>query len=372
LSVLAVEMMGSKARLLVIRIGDLGDVLLATPALAALREAHPKARIDVLTSSIGAAILAGTDLVNSLVPVERHLLDRQVSALSPQVWLQVVRLLGKLRGRYDVAILMHHLTTQWGAMKWRALLWGVRPQLSVGLDNGRGSFLTLRVADAGFGASHEAEYALRLVGTLGASTASRPLQYRVGEAPRAKAADILAGARRPLVAIHPGSGLFSTARRWPAVSFAALADALVEEFGATVVLLGGDGDDSEQVASLMHHRPLNLAHRTPSLELLAAVLAQCALFVGNDSGVMHLATAVGIPVVALFGPTDPAAWGPWRPGGSPAAPAIALQGPCPSGKQPCLYRGHSLGSRSGCRERGCLEQLRPERVLAAIRSLGVL
>jgi ADP-heptose:LPS heptosyltransferase len=85
--------------------------------------------------------------------------------------------------------------------------------------------------------------------------------------------------------------------------------------------------------------------------------------------VMHLAAAANCPVVAIFGPSNAKAWGPWRPSGERVAPALVLTGRCPTGG-PCLYRGHSLGPREGCAERQCLDSISPEQVTDAVRGLA--
>jgi ADP-heptose:LPS heptosyltransferase len=118
----------------------------------------------------------------------------------------------------------------------------------------------------------------------------------------------------------------------------------------------------------MRRPAIDLSGRT-DLMTLAAVLRRCRLFVGNDGGVMHLATAVGAPLVAVFGPSNAAAWGPWRPSGTP--PAVVVGAPCPR-SGPCLYSGHSLGDRDGCPTRECLTELHPDEVMRVVERLGVL
>jgi heptosyltransferase-2 len=132
--------------------------------------------------------------------------------------------------------------------------------------------------------------------------------------------------------------------------------------GMRVVIVGGPDEASlaAQVAAAAGPASLNLAGRT-SLSTLGAVLQRCHTYAGNDSGVTHIAAAVGTPVVAVFGPTNAAAWGPWTGGGA-AAVVFQAQLPC----SPCVYRGHSLGTPEGCPRRTCLELVTPEQVVAAV------
>jgi ADP-heptose:LPS heptosyltransferase len=114
---------------------------------------------------------------------------------------------------------------------------------------------------------------------------------------------------QPFIAIHPGSG--SSKKNWPVEHYAALALDLYRTFRGTILLIEGPAD--EQIAAqlkgeLSDKCPVIL--QSPDLPVLAAILQECALFIGNDSGITHLAAAMNIPVVALFGPSDPHIWGP--------------------------------------------------------------
>jgi ADP-heptose:LPS heptosyltransferase len=115
---------------------------------------------------------------------------------------------------------------------------------------------------------------------------------------------------RGVVALHPGSG--GAAKRWPAASFAELANRLRAD-GCVPLVIEGPADAGpvgEMLAAMAHgHQPPRIA-RNLSIEALAALLARCGAYVGNDSGVSHLAALVGIPTLTLFGPTDPAVWRP--------------------------------------------------------------
>jgi heptosyltransferase-2 len=358
----------SPARILVIKLADLGDALTATPALRALRTAFPRAQVDILTSPAGAAVLGGLPGVANTIVADRHLLDSPSGWLRPRTWRQIRDLVGALRrGRYDALLLMHHLSTPLGTLKWRALVAAIGAR-SVGLDNGRGGFLDVRVEDGGFGALHEVQYGLLLAGALGATCVDTSLEVPITDAARATAQSLLAllgGA--PYAVVHPGSGGYSLARRWFPERFASAADGLVRGLGLRVVLVGGAQDGVDRVRTLMGEPYLDLCGRTDILTL-AAVLEGAALFLGGDSGVMHLATAAGAPVLALFGPTDVRAWGPWRPPGPGAKPVATIHGACPQGG-PCLYAGHTVGRRDGCPTRDCLQSIQVQDVLSRARDL---
>jgi len=362
-------MPNAEKRFLVIKLADVGDVLTATPALRAIHETHPMAKVDVLTSTSGAAILAGNQSVDEAIVADRHLADSPRSLARPRGLITLARTVSCLRRRhYEVAFLMHHLSTPVGALKWRALSAAVRADLLIGLDNGRGSFLHVRVHDRGFGVIHEVEYGLEVAAAAGAAAADHSLSLTIPDPARREADALVDGLSGPIVAVHPGSGGFSLARRWPTKRFAALADALIERYQAAPVLVGSSSDGVAEVRALMRRPALDLSGRT-SLMALAAVVERCALFVGNDSGVMHVAAATTVPLLAIFGPSNARAWGPWRP--ESAVPTVTLVGDCPRGA-PCLYTGHSVGLRDGCPERHCLTAITVEQVMDAIASMHVL
>ncbi len=354
-------------RLLVVKLADMGDLLTATPALRALRESFPTARLEALITPHTLPLLTRSPLVDEVITFPKARYDSLLLTFYPPSLLGLFRLWRELRRRrYDKVIILHHLTTLWGTAKYAALALSIGAKERVGLDNGRGFFLTRRAKDLGFGGRHEVEYWLEVVGLLGAGTEDKRMQAPFSEEDEREVEELLQGSKgSPLVALHPGSGGYSPARRWPPERFAQVADGLIEEYGVEVALVGGpeEGRLTRQVASLMSHPSLDLGGRT-SLPLLAALLRRCHLFVGNDSGVMHLAAAVGTPVVAIFGPSNPSAWGPW----GVKSEVVRVEMDC----SPCFYRGFRLGRREGCHDPKCMDGITPEMVLAAVERLGVL
>ncbi|MFQ6016234.1 MAG: glycosyltransferase family 9 protein, partial [Anaerolineae bacterium] len=352
-------------RILVVKLSDIGDVLTATPALRALRQSFPKAQLEVLLPPNSREVLDGSPLTDQLIIFDKFQYDRPLDALAPTNLTTALRLGRWLRERrLDTLILLHHLTTGWGALKYATLALASGAPRRLGLDNGRGWFLTDRVKDHGFGFKHEVAYWLDVVGELGATTEDSRLEISITAEEEEYAANLLNGGQTaaagrigPVVAVHPGSGGYSRARRWSAAGFAQVADALVERYGARVMLVGKGSDGLAEVAALMKREARNLADQT-TIKQLAALLKRCDLFLGNDGGVMHLAAAVGTPVVAIFGPSNHRAWGPW---GDEHA-VVRLDLPC----SPCFYRGFELGTPEGCASRECLTSITSQQVLAAI------
>ena len=418
--------LGPCPRILAIKLATLGDLLLALPSFRALRTRYPAARLDLLTTTASAPLIADSPLVDRVYTLDLDV-ARGVPLLGSLTY-SATTLAQLRRNRYDAALLLHHLTLPAGRRKHRALLAVIAPRITAGLDNGHGGFLNLRVPDGGFGAYHEAEYALAVADAVGAaplaphervprladlgwgelvSSAPAPrLHGSEGRAERftteategteeregssapnleAVRAEPLQGGGEggqatpskadpnhvsgtPLVALHPGGGAYSLARRWPSARYTGLAAALHAEAGARIVVIAGSGEEElagEVVAALGTPDWARVATPVTPREL-AALLVRCALFVGNDAFPMHLAAAAGIPVVAIFGPSNAHAWGPCAPG-EPDRVAIVRRDELPC--SPCFYRGHDLGLREGCPPRMCLTNLPVERVLAAARRL---
>ncbi len=343
-------------RFLFVQLADIGDLILTTPAIAALRQAHPDAHIALLTAPHTAAVLP-EGLVDALITAPKGLFSPKL-LLRPPSWGALYRLARGLRGgRYDAIIYCHHFTLRLGLLKFRFIAMASGAAHHVGLDNGRARFLTRAVPDGGFGARHQAQYWLDLVALLGADPTPRPAQVAIAPQNPLPPDDT-----RPTIIIHPGSGGYSHARRWPSAYFAQVADALYHQLGARVVLVGTTADDADKVRAHAQHPPLDFSGRT-TLPQLARLLASANLFIGADSGVMHLAAAVGVPVLAIFGPSNPDAWGPWTPRGRSMVLRAAPE--C----SPCSYVGHEIGLRDGCPARTCMKLVTPEQVVSAAQRL---
>jgi exopolysaccharide biosynthesis WecB/TagA/CpsF family protein len=339
-------------RILIVQVADIGDLILATPALAALREAHPGAHLALLTTAHAAPVVAGTGLIDEIITFERQAFNSSRAFFRPANLRRILALRG---GRWDALIFLHHFTLRLGTLKFAliGLVSGARRR--IGLENGNGWFLTERLPDAGFGARHQAQYWLDLAGLLGAATTPRRAQVHVEQS--ASLLNTSGG-----IVLHAGSGGYSLARRWDAAQFAAVADALHAETGKPIVLVGGRGDDAQAVQAAMRAPCIDLSGQT-TLPQLAGVLSRAALFIGADSGVLHLAAAVGVPVVAIFGPSNPDAWGPWQPGGHVTVVRSAPE--C----SPCSYVGHRIGLREGCPARTCMRMVTAAQVVAAGQGL---
>ncbi len=301
-------------RVLILKPCCLGDVLLATPLARALAEAWPEAAIDWAVDDHSRPILAGNPHLAERLDATGVVRGAYNLAALPRL-IRAVR-----RGGYDVVFVPDRSPV----MTLVAWLGGVAER--VGLDSaGRGRLHTVRVPVPPL--RHEAALYLDLARAAGVPAGDPRPVFRVSKGDRAAALRALsslpaAGLR---VALHPGGGVNPGMRlpekRWPAQRFGALVDRLSRGLGAHLVLLGGPGE-CDVVSAVQTAARVPVLDLAGQLELgqVAAVIEACDLYVGNDTGVTHLATAVGTPVVAIFGPTDPRRYGPVPGTGVAVAP----------------------------------------------------
>jgi lipopolysaccharide heptosyltransferase II len=294
--------MTSPKRILLIKPSSFGDIVQSLPVLAALKRSWPDAEVDWAIKPEWAQLIEDHPLLHQIVLFPRGLAD-------------ALRCGKSLRApRYDLVIDLQGLLRS-GLY---AIMTGCRARAGFADSREGSSWCYTRRVKMPAGRVHAVDRCLELVRQLGvtAGPAVRfPLPEGVAERQWADAlwnrenindAEIIC-------VIHPGARWLT--KRWPADRFARLADRLIVEHGARVILVGG-GDGLgvlDEVRGQMKQKALNLGGTT-NLRQLAALLRRATLLITNDSGPMHLAAAVGTPVVALFGPTDPRRVGPYGHG----------------------------------------------------------
>lgn len=326
-----------------------GDAIMALPALRAVRNRFPHADIAILARPYVADIYREQGICNQLVVYDSQ--TKHAGILGRE------RLAAELRGqKFDVALLLQNaFDAAW--LVWRA---GIPERIGYARD-GRGFLLTkpIPVPKTGEIPPHEKFYYLELLRRAGWID-SVPDEYvitlNVSELRRRRAEEFLvqSGARRNSLRIAIGAGAsYGSAKCWPPSRFAELANRLQSESDADVILFGtaSEAAVTRAISSELHRPPIDLTEKT-SIADLPALLSHCHLFIGNDSGAMHVAAAVGLPVVAVFGPTDPY-------GTAPVTPrcTIVQQKPYCS---PCFLRHCPTDHR-------CMRAITPEMVEAAAK-----
>jgi len=311
--------------------------VLATSVLDPLRARFPGAAIEWVTDAAYRPLLEGLPQLAAV-----HALPRGGAG-------GALALRDALRWRYDVAIDLQNKVRSAVVARGAALR-----SLTFRRRTPRGALLALAGRDRPLERAHATALYAEVLAPLGIDRAG-PLHVHLSPAARALAADALSAVRAPAVAIAP-SARWAT-KRWPPERFAAVADGLAAG-GASIVIAAGPADRDVVAAMRGAMRaPIAADLSTLPVDALAAALARVRLVVANDSGPVHLATAVGTPALALFGPTSPVRWAP-----PPPARAISLGLPC----APCSNHGSDVCPEGHHR---CLADLAPEVVLAAAREL---
>lgn len=296
---------GDSPRILLLQIAGIGDLLLATPALDALRERYPNARIDLLASDRSAPLLAGHPSLHEVYALKVSAIRQP---LSPSAWRQFAGVIGPLqKNGYDALVSLHNVATARGAWTMALLMSALKAPLWVGRNSdGRFPLFDLQLEESLHDPVPEPLTKLRVVQLLGADPAPRPLSLPLTAETRARAKELLSGAER-WAALMPGCE--DSFRRWPLERFAGVA-AELKTRGFTVAALGGSDDKTLCDAVADASDGISFAGQLSLLES-AAVLQRCHAAVSNNTGTMHLAAAVSTPLVALFAPGHVARYRPW-------------------------------------------------------------
>ena len=284
--------------LLLIKLRYIGDVLLATPTVRAIKAARPHVRVTMMVNRGTEDVLSGNPDIDEIVILDKRSLVTQFQLIA-----------GLRRRRFDTVI---DLTDGDRAA---VLSWVSGAPVRIGFNDEhrwRGRFYT-QVVQSAPGVQHRIDRDLEALKPMSIQADSRnPQLWLTPEV--ADSADQLLdqlGVQRSqsIVMLQPGARYWFKA--WPPERFAELADRLTFQHGCQVLIGGShqEGDLAQQIQQMAKSRPISMAGRT-TMKQFAAIAKKSALFVGNDSGAMHIASAVGTPVVALFGPSSPVEWGP--------------------------------------------------------------
>lgn len=277
-------------KILLVRIDRIGDLVLSTPFLRNVRECFPGAEVTLLGNAFARELLHGGELVDRILVIDQ--------GAGPGV------LRGLASEGYDLAVDMHYDYV----LKTALLTRRARARCSAGFDiAGRGALFD--IATPAPGGRHFIEETFAILRTLGFQP--RQVSPEVHLPPQAYdvARDMLShqGVGTRYAVLHPGG--FYPEQRWPAPRFAQLADQTAG-LGLTPVFIGGEGDRPllEEIAGTMAVRPAVLCGQ--GIGASAAAIGQSGLFIGNNSGPLHIACALNVPSVSTMGPTDPVRFWP--------------------------------------------------------------
>ena len=299
-------------RVLAIRLDNLGDVLVTTPAIHAMRESLPDATITLLASPVGAQAGRLNPDVDEVIVYDAPWMDPWSRLpLDPAREMEVIAQLSA--GRYDAAVIFSSFRQSPLPAAYLCYLAGIPLRLAASID-GPGSLLTTRHRHPEQ-MMHEVERGLDLVAAVGMRTSDDRLVLRVPDGAREEVAGLVSD-QRPLIVVHPGCSM--PARTYPWEQYVEVVDILARDLGARVVLTGADDERPLVDAILAHIKPWSRTQVTTAAGSLAfpafcALIEAADAIVTNNTGPMHMAAALGTPVVALFALTNPPEqWGPWK------------------------------------------------------------
>ncbi|MBA3269752.1 MAG: glycosyltransferase family 9 protein [Acidobacteria bacterium] len=353
---------GRTLKILLVRLRLIGDVVFTTPAITALRQRFPTARISYLVELVAEPVVRGNPHLDEVIVVER-----------PRGWRRLrydLALAARLRrARFDLVIDFH------GGPRsaWLTRATGAARRIGYALP-GRGWAYTemLPWTPALVPPRHSVENQfdlLRPLGIPGAASEVPPVEMAEDAAAATSVARRLQNAGVPadsaLVVMHVSAG--NPFRRWPAGHFAEVAATLARAQSSRRIIISSgpsERDSADIIAASAQSLAPDVAERILrcgefDLAELRALVARAALYIGGDSGPMHIAATTTVPIVALFGPTLPQRSIPWRTSGTSAIGVDAGPLPC----RPCHQRRCEPGDFR------CLTRIEPARVIAAAEQL---
>lgn len=333
--------------ILVIRTAYIGDVVMTLPLLKPLRERFKKARISFLTSTKAKDVLENNPYVDEIItydpfwfyPSKKGEYTGFIRELKKKRFDLVIEARGDIR---DIML----------------LAWPLRARYRVSYGVGGGSFLLTHVVPHEK-INHRVDYHLDIARFLGCKVSDVEWRIYLTDDEKKRVEEFLGrkniDLKKPIIAIHPGSR--KELKCWSPEGFAETGDYLSEQ-GYTVILTGApdEVDLVNKVAGMMKKRPVVLAGKT-SLRELAGVIGRCSLFICNDSSPMHIAAAMKIPTVAIFGPSKSIETGPYGKGQIVVEKDFPCRYTCD--EDVCNFKNHNQ----------CIKDISVEDVISAVKKV---
>lgn len=332
-------------RILIFNVNWLGDVLFSTATLRNIRRNYPDSFIACIIPSRCYPILKGNPYLDEVIIFDEK--ERQRSSLAKLRFVQLLK-----TKKFDVVFLLHRSFT-------RALicrLAGIPERIGY-YTKKRGFLLTKRITPVGRDTLHRIDYYLNIIEKAGLKVEDRYLEFFIDDKDANFIEEFLdkksIGKDEFLVAINPGGNWLP--KRWPQVHWAMLADKLITEFGAKIIITGNYADiyTAHKIRDLMKEKPI-IASGVFNLKQLGALCKRLDLFITADTGPLHIANALGTKrIIALFGPTSPEITGPY-----PLKNTFILSKDVDC-KIPCYV--------VRCKDNRCMKAVTPDDVIEKIR-----
>ncbi len=351
-------MIKNPKKILIIRLGAIGDVVHVLPALRTLRLNFPDSEISWLVEDKAKDIITGHPDINEVIVFPRRKWQREIIRVNKTIhtFLEFLAFYRKLRNaRYDMVIDFH------GNLKSGIMVFMAGAGNSIGFGNDdckEFNYLFTRHHVNLFNKRlHKIDKNLMLLRGLGVETNYQRPELPVLKTDKDYIAEFIdkdIGNSKPMIIIHPCTSKFGSYKEWPVMNYAILADMVLDTFDVNVVFTWGPNELGvvREIVSNMKHKAFVACETKPIKRLIE--LIRCAdLFISGDTGPLHIASVLEVPVVAIYGPKDPSIYGPYNG----RAIVIKKELPC----SPCKKRT--------CADPECMTSILPEEVFRAVSRL---
>lgn len=292
-------------RILIVQLAGLGDLIMATPALRAIRAKFSQSRISLLTTSRAKEAVISSPYIDEIFILDKYL--GFLSFFKPKSIIDTLKLIKILREKhFDMAINLFRLIRIRGVIRMALLFYLIKAKYRVGRDtDGLGFFFNIKVPEKEGGPRHEVERILDVARTLGAGIIDKHLEICVSSEDRERASEFLRQNQildsNLIIGLNPGA--FIPSHLWGKENFAKLGDELVKRYQAKIVITGGPDEIelANEIAGMMQIKPI-IAAGVMSLKQDAVLMERYNLFITSGTGGMHMAAAMNTPLIALLGP----------------------------------------------------------------------
>ena len=348
-------MNSNKEAILLVIVAGIGDLILASKSIRAIRNGFPETDIHLLTNKEAAGIASHYNYVNKVwsFPIR----DLQHSKLSFFTILRLIRDLRKIN--FSLAVNLYRICSWTGSLKMVLLFSLLRARTKVGHNRfGFGLLLDKKVAADAFQNQHFTDAMMDIALLAQGIPDNKGIEVYWDKESEENWSHLFSphgsGRNKLKIGINPGAN--EPHKRWNPAKYAQVSDQLIEVYGADIIILGGPGEQNiaRHIQDMMKYDSINLSGRL-SLDDLIYIISQFDLFITNDSGPMHIAAAVGTPIVAIFGPEIPLHTKPYMP--EELYRIVNKDIDC----RPC--------SKNRCERPVCLDLIQPEEVLKGCHEL---
>ncbi|MDP3731778.1 MAG: glycosyltransferase family 9 protein [Candidatus Omnitrophota bacterium] len=353
-------------RFLIVNPFGIGDVLFTTPVIKAIKDSEPDSIIGYWCNERVKDVIKNNPDIYKIFALSRGDIKKIYHKSRWQGIYKFINLANEIKKERFNNLLDFSLDHRYSLI---AKIIGIKRRIGFNYKN-RGRFLTDKIYLDGYSDKHVVEYYLDLLKPICIKPNSHNLELGISQTCNKKAENILAecgiGNKDLIIGIAPGAGVSwgqdASLKHWPAINFGRLADRIINDFGAKIIILG---DESERpiadiLINSMHKKPLDLVGRI-SLEELSGVISNLHILITNDGGPLHIAVALGKKTVSFFGPVDPKVYGPY-PSDEKRHIVLRRNLEC----SPC----YSKFRLNPCQEgKECLEKIDVEEALEAVKKL---